>query len=193
MKSYQKIIIIVVVILTLVIAGYLLLERSRYLSREDVKNIILGNMNVASDDVFFDSIDLERDNNCYEVELYYNNNEYDYKVDAESGKIIYTNFYAKPSDDELTIPSSNISDSSTQSTTTTENRNDIGVDEAMRIALEDANLKESDVRIIKKERERDDGRYEYDIEFVYNEYEYDYKIDSETGNIIDFSREHIYD
>ena len=63
----------------------------------------------------------------------------------------------------------------------------------MRIALEDANLKESDVRIIKKERERDDGRYEYDIEFVYNEYEYDYKIDSETGNIIDFSREHIYD
>ena len=58
--------------------------------------------------------------------------------------------------------------------------------DARRIALEHAGLSESDVAFIRTNKERDDGRIEYDIEFSGGAIKYDYTIDAETGEILSF-------
>lgn len=57
-------------------------------------------------------------------------------------------------------------------------------DEAKAIALQDAGVSSSDVVFIRVERDRDDGRSVYDLEFYAGNTEYDYEIDSTTGKIV---------
>lgn len=72
----------------------------------------------------------------------------------------------------------------------TASANLITVEQAKSIALEHANLKETDVKFTKAELELDDGRYEYDIEFRTDRYnEYDYTIDAESGKILEFEHD----
>ena len=69
----------------------------------------------------------------------------------------------------------------------------ITLEDAKRIALEDAALKESEVTFTQTELETDDGRKKYDIEFLSGSQEYDYEIDAATGKIlsVDQEREHV--
>ncbi|PZR52928.1 hypothetical protein DNL40_09750 [Xylanimonas oleitrophica] len=66
---------------------------------------------------------------------------------------------------------------------------DIGLDEATRIALEDAGVAEADATIQRQERDQDDGRVHYEIEFSQGGVEYDYEIDAATGDIISSDRD----
>ncbi len=61
---------------------------------------------------------------------------------------------------------------------------DIGREEAKKIALKHAGLKESEVSRLKVERDRDDGIVKYDVEFEMGRMEYDYEINAETGKIL---------
>lgn len=66
-------------------------------------------------------------------------------------------------------------------------RNEIDKAKAKEIALEHAGLKEADVNFVKVEREKDDGRSIYEVEFYSKDFkEYDYDIDAETGEIISY-------
>ncbi|MBR0282438.1 MAG: PepSY domain-containing protein, partial [Oscillibacter sp.] len=58
--------------------------------------------------------------------------------------------------------------------------------DARRIALEHAGLSESDVAFIRTDKERDNGRMEYEVEFSGGAIKYDYTIDAETGEILSF-------
>ncbi len=62
----------------------------------------------------------------------------------------------------------------------------ITLEEAKNIALKHANLDISQVSFIKAKYDLDDGMEKYDIEFYYNNKEYDYEIDVKTGNIIGY-------
>lgn len=64
--------------------------------------------------------------------------------------------------------------------------NDIGEEIARATAVEHAGLTESDVTFIKVQMDRDDGRTVYDVEFYYNNTEYDYEIDAATGEIVSY-------
>lgn len=60
-------------------------------------------------------------------------------------------------------------------------------EEAKAIALEHAGVAKEDVRFLKSKLEFDDGIYEYEIEFdVGFEKEYEYTVNAENGNIIDY-------
>ena len=61
---------------------------------------------------------------------------------------------------------------------------DIGAEKAKEIALKHAGLKESEVTRLRAERDRDDGRIKYDVEFQQGRMEYDYEIHAETGKIL---------
>ena len=61
----------------------------------------------------------------------------------------------------------------------------ITLGKAKQIAFEDAGVNENGIRLKKAQYERDDGRYVFEIEFIYNGFEYEYKIDSNTGKIIE--------
>ena len=45
----------------------------------------------------------------------------------------------------------------------------------------------------KEKTDRDDGRMTYELEFVSGEMEYDFEIDAESGSILEFEKESIYD
>lgn len=57
------------------------------------------------------------------------------------------------------------------------------LDDAKALALEAAKLAEGDVVITKLEEDYDDGRREFEVEFIAGGIEYEYEIDAETGSI----------
>lgn len=191
MKKYWKIIIIAVSIIVFFALLLLIYFKVTFIGKDDVKKIVIDNMNVSSSDVFFESIELEPDKNYYEVEVYYKNKDYEYKIDAKEGKIIYTDFQSYNSDNN-TNNNGNGNDNSNGNGNNNTNNTKISLQEARNIALEHANLDISVVNIVKCESEYDDGILIHEIEFIYNNYEYDYKIDSRTGEIISFDKDSIY-
>ena len=62
-------------------------------------------------------------------------------------------------------------------------------DEAKAIALQDAGLAEDQVSLLRIRLEYDDGRAEYDVEFLHGTDEYDYSIDAVTGKILSVDRD----
>lgn len=116
--------------------------------------------------------DFEHGNFIYEVEFTANGTEYDYWVKASDGSILKK---------ELEI----VSYTGDRSTITAE----ITLDEAIKIALENAALTESEVTLTKKELDMDNGISVYDIEFYTNEAEYEYEINAASGVVYSKSKE----
>ncbi len=109
----------------------------------------------------------------YEVEFYYNNTEYQYTIDAATGKV--RGYETEP------VKGTQSGGSKTGASGTT----DIGENAAKAAALSHAGLSESKVSRLKVERDFDDGRLEYEVDFVYNGYEYEYVINAATGAILE--------
>ena len=198
MKKYGKIIIIVVGIIAVIALLLLIYFKVTFISKKEVKDIVVDDMNVSSNDVYFESIDLELDKNYYEVELYYQNNDYEYKVDAKSGKVIYNDFNVTNNSNNNGLGNSNSNSNSNGNGNGNNNSNNAGnakisLQEARNIALTHANLDISVVNMVKCESEYYNGVLVYEIDFTYNNYEYDYKVDANTGEIISYDKDNIYD
>ena len=73
--------------------------------------------------------------------------------------------------------------------TATYNNKNITVEEAEEIALKHANLTNSQVSFMRNELDFDDGVKKYDIEFYFNNIEYSYEIDANTGHILKYERD----
>ena len=67
----------------------------------------------------------------------------------------------------------------------------IGLDKALDIALQDANVSLNEVEIIKEAYNEDDNTSKYEISFTNNNTEYDYEIDATSGEIIKVDKEKI--
>ena len=63
--------------------------------------------------------------------------------------------------------------------------NTITEDAAKQIALEKAGKTAEQVRFTKAHLDNDDGRLEWEIEFVADGMEYEFDIDAQTGNVFD--------
>ena len=107
----------------------------------------------------------------YEVELHLGGQEYEYKIQAYTGEVLYSN----------TQPDNDDDDSAPAVTGTT----DIGTEKAKSIALEAAGVTASQVQNLRVERDYDDGRLEYEIEFYVGSTEYDYVISGVDGTILE--------
>lgn len=62
-------------------------------------------------------------------------------------------------------------------------------EQAKEIALKHANLKSDQVRFVRSELDYDDKIQTYDIEFYFNNIEYNYEIDANTGNVLSYEQE----
>ena len=196
MKKTKKIIIIVIGVLLILALIFLIYLKVAFISKSEVKDIIAANMNVNVNDLYFESIDLELDKGIYEVEVYYHNDDYEYKIDAKSategGRIIYTDFkYFTNSiidnNNSNTNSSTNNENASNSNTTT------ITMDEARDIALNHASTNINSITHLRTERDYENNTLVYEVDFIYNSYEYDYKIDAATGTIISYDVDSIYD
>lgn len=195
MKKYGKIIIIVVGIIAVIALLVLIYFKIAFISKNEVKDIVADNMKVNSGNLYFESIDFKIDKIIYEVEVYYKNRNYEYKIDAKEGKIIYTDFRVVNTNNNQNNSNNNSNNSNANGSNSNNNNiltTNITVDEAKNIALTHANLTEDNVQFLRTKQEYDDGILVYEIDFNYNTYEYDYKINANTGEIVSYDKDSIY-
>lgn len=141
------------------------------ISEEDAKDIALKDAGIAEADTAYLMVKPDYDDGTaiYEVEFYAGSTEYDYEIDAGTGKIL-----SMDHDAEGYTPSAD-----TGSATITEA-------EAKSTALTDAGVKEADTSYLSVKLDRDDGVLVYDVEFYVasTATEYDYEINASTGKIL---------
>ena len=65
----------------------------------------------------------------------------------------------------------------------------ISLEKAKSIALNHAGIDASSARFSKAKMDKDDGVMEYEIEFYVGNMEYEYEINAQNGNILDFDKE----
>ncbi len=147
-------------------------------SLDEAKAAALRDAGLSDSDVTFKKTELDHSHGTqvYDIEFYTSDTKYDYEIDASNGTVLEKNI------EQFQIQANPTTDSAINSS-----GNDyIGVDRAKEIALNHAQLNESDVQFAKAKLENDDGGAEYEIEFYSGRTEYDYTIDAVSGNIIEY-------
>ena len=140
-----------------------------YISEEEAASIALAEVSGATENDIRIHKDIDDGRNIYEGSIYYDGVEYDFEIDAQSGQIID---WSSEMDDDRWINAGN---------------DMISVEEASAIALaEIEGASENDLRIHK---DFDDGRNIYEGSIYYNGVEYDFEIDGQSGQIIDWGSE----
>ncbi len=178
MKTRKKLIAIIAVITTVVAAtGAGIGIMASDSDRTTIKEIALAHAGLSEEAVTYMNVhqDWENGRKTYEVKFYADNAEYEYEIDAETGEIIGFELDGqKISPDQLV---------------TSDGTALIGIDAAKEIALTHAGVSAANATFTKAKSDRDDGRYEYEIEFIADSVEYEYDVDAQTGDILHFDRE----
>lgn len=143
---------------------------------EDAKAAALADAGVDAAQATFTKTAPDYDDGMlvYDVEFYTGDCEYEYEIDAATGRV-----YAK-SAEAFQPPAQHHAPGS--GTT-------IGIDKAKAAALSHAGFTADQVRITKTEMDRDDGRMVYEIEFLSGGVEYEYKIDAQTGDVLEYEHD----
>lgn len=195
MKKPLVIVLSIIGILLLIGIGIFIYFKVTYLSKDEVREIVISDVG-EKDGISFTSIDLDIEENFYEVEFYYDNIEYEYKIDAKNGRIIYNNFKVTNQNSTNTNQSNNTSNQSNnvtnnnQSESTNNVVSEITLDEAKEIAVKANNLNQANVTFTELKTDYNHGRKIYEIEYYHNHQEYSYEIDAATGEIISYEKDH---
>lgn len=170
-----------------------------YIGKTKARKIALNHAGVSNPNYIEVEFDADDGLIIYEVEFNTSSREYEYEIDAKTGDIIYTNY--EPNDDNYNYSSSNNStsssnNSSSNSNSSSSNRsntstssNYISSSKARQIALNHAGATSNTATRIHVELDREDN--EYQVEFIYNNREYDYEINATTGKILDYDSERL--
>ena len=151
------------------------------ISADRAKEIALSHAGLAASDATFVKAELETEDGkkVYEVEFYgKDNTEYDYLIDAANGDVV-----SFDADAEMYTPQS----SSTAAPAA-------GIDEAKAKELVLAKVQgatEADIREFKTDTE--DGRQVFEGKIIFNNTEYEFEIDSATGEFIKWEQEPVTD
>jgi len=161
---------------------------------EKAKEIALRDAGVSGVTFVKAKLDYDDGVRVYDVEFYKDNVEYDYEIDATTGKIRekdldienYTIPQKKvaPKKDNTQKQSQNQAQNQSQAQNQAQPQNysgDIGAERAKAIALGDAGV--SGVSFTKVKLDYEDGVKVYEVEFYKDNVEYDYEIDAATGSI----------
>lgn len=162
-------------------------DTSSYIGEDKAMQIALENAGVSQEELLFSYAKLDSDDGVwvYDVEFYAGNKEYDYEIDAVSGNILSFD-YDMEGDFNPNGGQANNSTASADNTSAA-----VSIDTARQIALSQVPGATADnIRI---NTDYDDGRLIYEGKIIYNNMEYDFEIDGNTGNITEWDAESIYD
>lgn len=159
------------------------------ITMEQAQEIALKHAKLTSDQVSFIKTDTELENGIevYNIEFSYENKEYDYKINSSNGEIV--EYDSDIEDYDITQQQATKENKSVTPNNQNSNNSKITVEKAKEISLKHANLKDNQVIFNKTEMDYDNGVQVYDIEFHYNNVEYNYEIDASTGNILSYSQD----
>ena len=148
-------------------------QESGEITLAEAKKIALDHAGVKEEDAVFvkEKLDYDDGRKEYEIEFYSDNLEYDYEIDAITGDIIsfdkdIEDFAIEKKDTDLYI----------------------GEEKAKEIALAEIEGA-SEVDIAKFKLDNDDGRAKYEGIIIYSGTKYEFEIDAETGDIIEWETE----
>ena len=142
-------------------------------SKQELRSIAYAHAGVNEADVYDLEEDWESGNTVYELDFEVRGREYEYRLDAATGEILYFSKTPDKPDRETTQSAEG---------TTGEAGQQISKEEAQRIALEHAGLNQGAVKNLRVEYDREDNHY--DVEFIVKRMEYEYEIDASTGKIL---------
>lgn len=170
-------------------------SEKKYLSKEQVEELVYTHSKVKKEEVRKIEIELDIENGLmvYEVEFETMDMEHEYDMNAMTGEIISS----KVEKQEKQIEQENGNTKKNQDVTQNGNKNEninnsssssvIGKDKAEEIAISHAQLRVESIKKISSKYDEDDK--EYDVEIHTARDEYDYNIDSISGKILDFDKE----
>ena len=163
------------------------------ITSDKAEEIALNHANLPENEVKFikSNIDYDDGMKVYDVEFYNNFQEYDYKIDVNSGAIIEFDYDVE----NYTIPQTNVNANlNTSNNNLNSSNNQIITDaKAKEIALNHANLSQNQVAYMNTHLDYDDGVQVYDVDFYVNDVEYSYEINAQNGNIVSYEMDSIYD
>ena len=168
----------------------------QYIGEAKAKSIALKHVGLSESQVTFIKAHLDYDDGyvVYDVEFYSGNTEYDYEIDAVSGKILEYDheieYYNIPKNVTIRNSESRYSSQQTANNGTGQAQQYIGDAKAKSIALSNAGVSESQVRKMKVKLDREHGMMVYEVEFKSGWTEYEYEIDALSGTILATDIEH---
>ena len=128
-------------------------------------------------------LDYEYGRMVYEVEFNSGRTEYEYDIDARNGEVIW---FEIDNGGNIQQGGSAVGSDSTQSGSSTDV---VGAEKAKSAALGHAVLTAPQVSRLHAQLDREGGRYVYEVEFKYGNYEYSYDIDAANGAVLTFDKE----
>ena len=150
------------------------------ISLDKAKEIALSHAGLSSDQVTFVQANKDFDDGIqkYDIEFYCNGKEYDYEINASNGQIIKYDYDAEYDYIQNNNNQSNVN-----------NIAKISVEEAKQIVLSHAGLTSNQVTFKRTELDFDYGIQKYEVEFYYNNREYSYEVDANTGDILAYEQD----
>ena len=141
---------------------------SSQISASKAKSIALKDAGLSESQVYDLEVELDRDNGKlhYDVSFEKDGKDYDYEINASTGKIISVE-KPKATSSEATVSKS----------------------AAKKTALKHAGVSEGEISRYQVELEKDDGVWKYEISFNVGYVEYDYTINAENGKIIEAEKD----
>lgn len=151
------------------------------ISKEDAKKIALKDAGVKAGDAVFTKVESGTEDGIavFEIEFETESKEYDYDVAKAGGKIL--TFSEKVKTPACVAAAEKKAAASKTGLT--------GRDAAMEAALDHAGLSMNEVDALKCEKDTDDGREIYEVEFRKGQYEYSYDIDAKTYEVLDWDKD----
>lgn len=169
------------------------------------KEIALENAGVSESDISRFQSSKERDDGrtTYEIQFDSGDTEYDYEIDAENGDILsYDTETIGNGSDQIqsetnTTGNADTTQDNTQNSTQANTQSNTGTTQTPNVQISEADAKaavlervpgatEQDLHM---ELEHDDGKYIYEGDVIYQQREYDFEIDANTGNFLKWSEE----
>jgi uncharacterized membrane protein YkoI len=140
------------------------------ISGREAEDAALKQAGVSRQNARITETKMDRDDSwtVYEITFWSGNTEYETKVDAQSAEIVEYSFKTHRSHGGQTQPVANGAPTR---------------EDAVRIALADASVREDQATRISCKGDWEDGRKVWEVEFSVGWKEYDYTIDSSTGQI----------
>lgn len=151
-----------------------------FIGSDAAKQAALADAGVSAGDAQFTKVRMDYEDGVpvYELEFYTSTHKYEYEIHAHHGTV-----YSKQCEAHHT------SGSHHGGTTGTQTGADIGAEAAKSAALNHAGCAAGDVVFTKVERDYDDGRLIYEIEFYKDGLEYEFEIDGTSGAVLKFERD----
>lgn len=171
---------------------------SAYIGVEAAKSAAFAHAGLDTSQVTMGEVDFDYEDGCmvYELEFYADGAEYEYDIDASTGAVVKSSQEGGRTQAGSSVGSGGASGSApsgsgggTAQSEAGGTAADIGSEAALAAALNHAGVSRDQVYDLEVQRDRDDGRLEYEIEFKTGGWEYEYTISAADGAILDYERD----